>query len=137
MARRHEANLWILLYRAPDVPDEWIAHCLDMDVVSQGTSFHHAMSMLEEAIVLVMRGDITQGRDPFKRVRAPDEEWVRLHTIQREGGFFPLSEIEEGDGEFAVQLHAWYEDPNRVPDVEKLPPAWVTARRAPSEPAHA
>jgi predicted RNase H-like HicB family nuclease len=44
----------ILIHREPGLDDQWVAHCLDWDLVSQGDTPAHAMRMIAEAIALVI-----------------------------------------------------------------------------------
>jgi predicted RNase H-like HicB family nuclease len=69
-----------LIERAEDVPGEWVAHCLDFDVVMQGSSLRHAFDAVKEAVEMVVIDDLERGADPRAR-RAPDEYWKRLSTI--------------------------------------------------------
>ncbi len=66
--------LWIVFRRAQDLPGQWTAHCLDLDVITVGTSLRHAIEMAEEACYMVLADDLNAGRDPLTR-RAPDEHW--------------------------------------------------------------
>ena len=68
-------RLWLKVSRARDVPGEWVAHCLDFDVVTQGNSRAHALRMVREAVEIVVREDLAAGRNPHAR-RAPPEFWT-------------------------------------------------------------
>ncbi len=93
-------NLWVVVRPAEDLPDQWVAHCLDLDVVSQGTSFQHAMEMVFEASSMVVADDIVAGRDPFSR-RAPDNFWDELFLMVTKGQSVPFSTLLKGvDREF-------------------------------------
>ena len=119
-----ELNLWVLIRPAPDIAGTWVAHCLDLDVVTQGHDFQHALSMLSEAVWMVMAGDFDQGRDPFERPRAPEEDWAELYRVQREGTLTNIAAV-SGRAEAAVQLHAKVgrKRLQNASDVEALPPA--------------
>ena len=67
-------DLHVHFFPAEDVPGIWVAHCLDFDVVSQGTSLSDAMGMIREAVELTVIDDLGRGLDPHLR-RAPKEEW--------------------------------------------------------------
>jgi predicted RNase H-like HicB family nuclease len=41
------------IYPAPDLKGQWIAHCHESDVVTQGNSAAHASEMLREALELM------------------------------------------------------------------------------------
>lgn len=88
-------NLWVVVKPAEDLADQWVAHCLDLDVVSQGTSFKHAMDMVFEAAAMVVVDDIVAGRDPLSR-RAPDEFWAEMHAIVSNGESVKYSSLASG-----------------------------------------
>lgn len=70
--------LAVLIYRAPDLPTQWIGHCLDLDVVSQGDSPADAFKMVSEAVDLVVADDRAQGLHPLGRQAAP-LSWRSVH----------------------------------------------------------
>jgi hypothetical protein len=80
-------SFWIVVRRDPDATDkdqpecQWSSHCLDLDVVSQGSSLADAYKMAVEASLLVLRDDLSRGADPLIR-RAPQEFWSELEKIQ-------------------------------------------------------
>ncbi|MFO0586766.1 MAG: hypothetical protein U0441_04475 [Polyangiaceae bacterium] len=78
-------NLWFFVKRAEDVPGQWVAHCLDMDVVTQGSSISHALHMLVEAVAMSIVHDQQHGKDPFAGRRAPEEYWEELYSLQERG----------------------------------------------------
>jgi hypothetical protein len=88
-------NMWVVVKPADDLPDQWVAHCLDLDVVTQGTSFKHAMDMVFEAASMVVVDELVAGRDPLAR-RAPVEDWNDLYRIMREGHPVPMQQLERG-----------------------------------------
>ncbi|HKY39613.1 MAG TPA: hypothetical protein VJN18_26925 [Polyangiaceae bacterium] len=87
MSQLHMAHeprtVWILLSPTPDVEGQWTAHCLDLDVISQGDSLEHAFKMGREAVDLVIRSDAEAGQDPFERDPAPQEDWDTFHDLLR------------------------------------------------------
>lgn len=88
-------NLWVVVKPAEDLPDQWVAHCLDLDVVTQGTSFQHAMQMAFEVSSMMVVEDIVAGRDPMA-CRAPAEDWADLYKIVAEGHQVPFAQLERG-----------------------------------------
>ncbi|MGH8750037.1 MAG: type II toxin-antitoxin system HicB family antitoxin, partial [Burkholderiales bacterium] len=72
---------WVILSPAQDVPGTWVAHALDFDVVTQGSSAEDALRMGFEAVAIVLSDDLRDGRDPYRR-RAPSECWAQLHELQ-------------------------------------------------------
>lgn len=75
----------VLLTRCEDLPDQWAAHCLEFDLVTQGSSIEDAMSMATEAVAQAVVDDLERGLDPFDRPSAPDEDWELFHKTHRYG----------------------------------------------------
>lgn len=73
-------NLSMLFQRCDDVPGEWSVHILDFDVLSQGNSLQHALSMAIEAALVVVEAETEMGLDPRSH-RAPDESWQQWRDI--------------------------------------------------------
>lgn len=92
-------NLWLVIKRAPDVPHLWVAHCLDWDVVTTGTSIAHALRMAVEAISMVGLEDIARGA---KHPRAPQEDWDELDALLSGGEPGTLAEALAGGAEDVV-----------------------------------
>ena len=72
--------LRLLVKPAEDVTGQWVGHCLELDILSVGTSPEHAIAMTREAVSECVADDLRSGRDPFARRPAPDEsfeEWQR------------------------------------------------------------
>ena len=72
-------QFWVKFWPAPDLPGQWIAHCLDFDVVTQGNSLPHVMNMVLEAVGMTICDDLDDGRDPSER-RAPAEFWEDMYS---------------------------------------------------------
>ncbi|HEY6056243.1 MAG TPA: hypothetical protein VIU86_20095 [Gaiellaceae bacterium] len=68
-----DRTLSLLVYPAPDVPGQWVGHCLELDILSAGNSLEHAILMTEEAVQLCIADDVAHGLDPFARRPAPEE----------------------------------------------------------------
>ena len=71
------ATLTYLVFPSGDIPGVWVGHCLEVDVVSQGTEEtgpEGAFQSTLEATAITIELDRREGRDPFER-QAPDEEW--------------------------------------------------------------
>jgi predicted RNase H-like HicB family nuclease len=77
-------NLWLnlLIYPAPDLPGQWVAHCLETDLVSQGNDPAHALEMIAEAIELVARQNIEKGRPPLVYRNAPVEVYRMFESAK-------------------------------------------------------
>lgn len=77
-------NLWVLVRPAEDLPKTWVAHCLDLDVISQGDSPLRALGAVCEAVSIAVESDLERGADPFER-RAPEELWTDLWSLVQRG----------------------------------------------------
>ena len=73
----------IALYPAPDLPGQWIGHCLELDVVSQGNSASHALEMVAEAIELLAQDNVEHGRPALEPRPAPREVYDLLEGAER------------------------------------------------------
>lgn len=70
-------SLVFLVERAKDVPGEWVAYALNLDVVTQGRSIPHALHMLSEAVFHVT---------PVVGARAvDDDDWLRYFDVMQRG----------------------------------------------------
>lgn len=101
MRPRHY-NIWFVVKPAPDVKGQWIVHCLDVDVVSQGNSPAHAFQMGAEAATLFIFDELDAGREPLC-CRAPDEYWDELRKIMKHGERADFDE-EWMDGDTSVHM---------------------------------
>lgn len=97
-------QFWVKFWPAPDLPGQWIAHCLDFDVVTQGNSLPHTMTMAHEAITMTICDDLDEGRDPAER-RAPQEFWNELYKGVGSSTPRPLSEVAD-DPDFSGTVYA-------------------------------
>lgn len=96
------ASLPVLVTPAEDIPGVWVAHCLPIDLVTQGDSITHAVSMVCEALQQVVDFDLEQGRDPLKRAPAPPECWGVMDAVMRHGE--PLTSVEESQVRAAAAM---------------------------------
>ncbi len=87
-------NAWVIVRPAEDLDDQWVAHCLDFDIASQGNSIHQAVQMAAEATVLRVSEDLMAGHDPLLR-RAPEDHWEALWQTLRSGSPIDPIEVEE------------------------------------------
>lgn len=84
-------NVWIVAQPSKQVDGEWVAHCLDFDIVSQGKSFEHAITMVLEATSMVVFEDLVVGHDPSDR-RAPESYFQSLSKVISNGTKVPLKD---------------------------------------------
>lgn len=88
-------NLWVLFRPSEQIAGEWIAHCLELDVVTQGTSLRHAGEMIMEAVKMVLDEDLRAKLDPFRRrERTPQEAWDELEALLHGGSLDVMETIE-------------------------------------------
>jgi predicted RNase H-like HicB family nuclease len=119
--------LSVLVTPAADLPDQWVAHCLQLDIVTQGNSIEHAFKMICEACELSMNADLEDGLDPFDREPAPDEDWNPYYAIMKQS--IPLSRVPAEKrnklkaiaGEIVATLH---EKSEHIEPLLNLTPAW-------------
>jgi predicted RNase H-like HicB family nuclease len=95
---------WVKLAPAPDVSGEWVAHCLDFDVVTQGRSLPHTMVMAREAVTLVVLDDLENGHEPADR-RAPKEFWTEMYQALQHSKPVELRKITD-DPSFRGTMYA-------------------------------
>lgn len=88
MKERHY-NVWVVFSPSKGLPGQWVGHCLEFDVFSQGDSLQHAMNMIGEATSMVVLHDLQHGRDPVLR-RAPEKYFEQLSRMQTNGERVPL-----------------------------------------------
>jgi predicted RNase H-like HicB family nuclease len=95
-------KVWVVVSPAERVPGEWLAHCLDLNIMSQGRSLSHALDMMIEAVELVVDEDCKAGLDPFDR-SAPAEDWAEWSEHMRDAELSSLEELEgqSDDGDLA------------------------------------
>lgn len=130
--------LQVLVSRAPDVPGEWVAHCLNLDVISQGRSVREAIDAVCEAVTMVVEADLARGVDPLKRESAPEEFWESFSSILRRGQ--PVGKLDEEQVvavATAIQVVRGLH-PALDPEYEtlRLPEAWQIAALQSSPPSH-
>lgn len=140
--RTATATFTILVTPAESLPGQWVAHCLNIDLVTQGNSIDHAFEMAREAVTMVVEDDLRNSLDPLERPSAPAECWELLQGVVKEGR--PLSDIaDRRDVTAAVGMlrvvvsHDVLPEHARPPEVEMLPPAWqIASLRQMQHPSH-
>ncbi len=123
-------NCWALIEPSEELKDRWVAHCLDVDVVSYGDSPKHAFEMVCEATVMVILDDLNDGQEPLLR-RAPEELWEPLWAVANNGDQVELDSWNDAraGGNEALAVHyvvpcvSVAEEQRAVP---KLKLAWCT-----------
>lgn len=97
-------DLSIIAHKDDTLPDVWVSHCLDWDLVSQGNSPKEAIQAITEAVVLMIQDDLNDGFDPQERNAAPMECWAALTDIVRNGVRVEGLESLNGTKRFAGRL---------------------------------
>jgi hypothetical protein len=127
-----EATLAVLVTPAEDLPGVWVAHCLQLDLVTQGPDIAAAIEMARAAILDVVNDDLAQGVDPLQgRGIAPREAWAVLDSVVRNAR--PLPSI---DDESRVTAAVGFVKvrvpraalPQHALVVESSPPPWMLAQ---------
>ncbi len=70
-----EFPLRVVLYPAPDVKGQWIAHGLETDIVTQGDSAEHALAMMADALQTLAAHQALRRRPALRLRPAPKEVW--------------------------------------------------------------
>lgn len=129
-----ETTVVVLVTPAEDVPGAWNAHCLTMDLMTQGESVQHAFMMAHEALLQIVVDDLAQGLDPLERPRAPRECWEMVgRTLEHGQPLSTISNPEEigaavGYLRVTVPRDALPEHARPpLPEVEMMPPMWQVA----------
>jgi predicted RNase H-like HicB family nuclease len=86
-----EATLHVLVTPAEDIPGQWVAHCLNLDVVTAGESIEHALEMAREAVLEVVADDLKHDLNPLDRASAPTECWEIATAMMHHGT--PLANV--------------------------------------------
>ena len=66
----------VLVYPAPDVEGQWIAHCLELDMIVQGDSDEHARTVLLDQFQVLLEYNLQHGLVPIQIRPAPTEVWT-------------------------------------------------------------
>jgi len=90
----------VVIYPAKDILGQWVSHCLENDLITQGNSLDHALCMTAEMLDFTMRDDLEDGKNIRERAPAPenDPDWKKykdLSTIGREVWRSDLSDANE------------------------------------------
>jgi predicted RNase H-like HicB family nuclease len=70
-----EFTLRVVIYPAPDIEGQWVAHGLETDVVTQGDSPEHALAMMADALQALAGHQAIRRRPALQLRPAPTEVW--------------------------------------------------------------
>lgn len=83
----------VLAYIAPDLNGGWVSHCLELDLVAQGSDIQQALEAIGEATAIAIADDMNEGVESTAvRNKAPDELWDMHRSILATGR--PLREAD-------------------------------------------
>ncbi len=97
-------DFWVLIQPAKHRPGQWLAHCLNLGVGSQGTSASQAKDTIREAVALTLGDDLRAGRNPLKRYSAPQDYWDQLRDVMTKGKPVLFSDPLPNAGSYAVMM---------------------------------
>jgi len=78
-----------ILKPSKDLKNQWVAHCLDLDLVTQGNSISHAYNMMIEAINIIIKCSNDMGVESGKL--APEKYWSAAVFLASDG--YPISDF--------------------------------------------
>jgi hypothetical protein len=129
-----ETNLSVLVTPSSSVPGQWVAHCLNLNIVTQGDSIQHALMMAREAVGQVVADDLLHGLDPLERPAADPECWKMVAEIHHQG--LALTTVQDPSRIRAAlaslrvvvptEALPHHARPEEI-EVEMMPPAWQLA----------
>jgi len=127
-------DLVVMVTPSEGVPGQWVAHVLNLDLVTQGDSIEHAFEMAREAVLEVIGDDLRNGREPLERPMAEDECWQLLARAYQRAR--PLTDIKDRSkirmavAQLRVTIPAAALPEHArppEPEAELAPPAWQIA----------
>ena len=74
----------VLVYPAPDIEGQWIAHCLELDMIAQGDSNEDARAVLDDQFRVLLEYNLEHGLVPIQVRPAPPEIWEAAGLRQPE-----------------------------------------------------
>ena len=92
-------NFWVVVRPSEELAGQWTAHCLELDIVTQGNSIGHAFEMLKEAVTMAMNDDFANNLNPRDRQSAPKNYWDELWDNIKHGEPAELAELTKRDSE--------------------------------------
>ena len=81
---RLEAVLNVIVYPAPDLEDQWLAHCLETDLIVQESSVQDAVEAMAEVLEELAMHYVWKGRPAVVYRNAPPEVWALAERISHE-----------------------------------------------------
>jgi predicted RNase H-like HicB family nuclease len=97
--------IWVYFERDPELGGTWVAHVLDLDLVTQGETLSEAIDMALDAAITVLADLVKHpGRiaEAYTAHRAPQEDWDKLWTLFERAPAKPLKIIVQSETEFSA-----------------------------------
>lgn len=77
----NEQKFWFIFEPSQDLPEKWVAHCLDLDVVTYGNSIVDARRMVLEACKIVIEENEKASRN--SSLRGSNDHWIKLNHLKQ------------------------------------------------------
>lgn len=98
--------LWVYFERDPSLGGIWVAHVLELDLITQGESLFEAFELAQDAATTlladVIERDPTQLSELFEKRRAPQEDWDKLWTLFQRAAMQPIANILRSEADFSA-----------------------------------
>jgi len=120
----------ILIRQEAGLEGQWIAHCLNLDLVSQGNSPSDAVRMILEATSIAVIDDMKEGLDPAGRSSAPKDLWDLFARTQQSGTRIAAADVDRlaASRTLVVALIACiHVAEERAEGSDRLPPPFMIA----------
>ncbi|RME20443.1 MAG: hypothetical protein D6798_20480 [Deltaproteobacteria bacterium] len=106
-------NFHVLIHRSETAPHIWVAHCLELGLVSQADSPAAARDAIEEAVTMIVLDDLNAGLDPLDRQPSEEKYQQMAKDLFERGRTVDLSQDDVADREqvsrFLVLLQLSFE----------------------------
>jgi regulator of nucleoside diphosphate kinase len=118
-----DENLWVIVKLSGDTPDQWVARCLNLDIISISASPDGALRAVTAAVAACLRGVA-----PVPRRRPARDDWSVVQLIAREGTHgrpspeVPATAVAQLRLTTAASSHLLA---RAAAHVERLPPVWL------------
>lgn len=120
----------ILIRQEAGLEGQWVAHCLNLDLVSQGNSPSDAVRMILEATSIAVIDDMKAGLDPAGRSPAPKDLWDLFARTQQSGTRIAAADVDRlaASKSLVVALIAYmHVAEQRAEASDRLPPPFMIA----------
>jgi hypothetical protein len=120
----------VLVTEGEDVSGEWVARCLDLDLVAKGGSLDAALDAIRETVIVALEDDLANGRDPADRPRSADRYWEIFSQTVEQGQ--PTEEVADRGEIHTLVAQMRFEAQRRPRDGARkvfsdAPPTWQFA----------